>query len=136
MLIRRHPVSRLMEQVLDDMNEATERANRLPLDVIETGDNYTLYAALPGINPDAIAISVHDDVLTITATLNAPATDDKTRILLQERRYGTYSRQIRFPVPVAADNVTADYDQGVLSLVVPKAEAAKPRQIQVRTSAS
>lgn len=112
-------------------NEFNNSDYALALDVIEREDAYTVVAALPGVNPDDIHIRLHDDVLSISGATNAPQINEGERAVLRERRYGTYSRSLRFRTPVDGDNIDANYENGMLTLSVPKAASAQPRRIPV-----
>ncbi len=115
--------------------DARSREYTLALDVHETADAYTVVTALPGVRSEDIAIEVHDGVLSIAAEINADHNaDDNTRTLLRERRYGKFSRRVRLPKDVNAAAVQAAYENGVLSLTLPRSEAAKPRQIPVNAA--
>ncbi len=105
----------------------------LPLDVSETEDAFIVKASLPGVNPDDIDISITENVLTIKAEIKAQKEIENARYHLQERRYGTFSRSITLPTTVNADAVDAVYENGVLTLNIPKAEEVKPRKIEVHT---
>lgn len=141
MLVRRAPVSRLldrfMEDVTSDLSNYESRANNefsLALDVTENDDAYIVEASVPGVNADDIDISMHDDVLTISAETNYENNVENARAIIRERRYGKFSRSIRFPLAVDADNIDAEYTNGILRLSVPKAPETKPRRISVKTS--
>lgn len=104
----------------------------MPVDVTETEDNYTVIANLPGLTSDAIDVNFHDGVLTINGEVHQQTTDENNRVLVRERTYGKFNRRIKLPLPVDADSISATYNDGVLILDLPKAESAKPRQIQVK----
>jgi HSP20 family protein len=105
----------------------------LPLDVIENTNEYVVKASMPGIDPDQVEITLTDNVLTIRGETKqeSESEGEKSNYHLRERRYGTFMRQVSLPVSVNADQVQADYENGVLTLHLPKAEAAKPKKIQV-----
>jgi HSP20 family protein len=105
----------------------------LPLDVSESEDAFWVKASLPGVNPEDIDISLTDNVLTIKAEVKADEKIENARYHLRERRYGLFSRSITLPTAVNADQVEATYKNGVLILHIPKAEAMKPRKIEVST---
>lgn len=141
MLVRRAPVSRLldrfMEDVTGDLSNYESRVNNefsLALDVTENDDNYIVEASVPGVKADDIDISLHDDVLTISAETNYENNVENARAVIRERRYGKFSRSIRFPLAVDADSIDAEYVNGVLRLTVPKAPETKPRRIAVKTN--
>jgi len=106
----------------------------LALDVAEKGDVFTVKASLPGISPDDLNVTLEDNVLTIQGETKEDETIEENSYHIRERRYGSFSRSVRFPVPVEGDNVEAAYENGVLTLTIPKAEAVKPKRIAVKAN--
>ena len=106
----------------------------LALDVAEKGDVFTVKASLPGISPDDLNVTLEDNVLTIQGEAKEDQTIEENSYHIRERRYGSFSRSVRFPVPVEGDRVEAEYENGVLTLTIPKAEAVKPKRIAVQAS--
>jgi HSP20 family protein len=109
----------------------TSRQPRLmPVDLFREGDQYVLNADLPGVDPGSVDVDVDGRLLTIRAQRSR---DDRenARWLTQERPFGSYLRQFSIGDDVSADNISASYDNGVLSVVIPIAERAKPRKITV-----
>ncbi|MEQ8672494.1 MAG: Hsp20/alpha crystallin family protein [Aggregatilineales bacterium] len=144
-IVRWNPVREIaaMQDVMDRIFEENRRGNRnsntvntrsLALDVHENENAYTVLTVLPGINPDTIDVRLHDNVLTISAEIAKPDVEENTRVLLSERVYGKFSRSINLPNEVDGDNVEAAYDNGVLTLTLPKVEESQPRQIPVRVN--
>lgn len=138
-VIRWNPIRELaaMQTAMDRIFDETCRnfndtAHSLMLDVRENDGAYTIIANLPGMNPDDININLHDGLLTIVADIPAPAVDEDTRVLVNERVYGKFARRLNLRQPVDADNIDATYENGVLTLVIPKTPEAQPRQIPVR----
>lgn len=126
-----------MDRIFDDTWRDARPAlmgNNLSLDVHETDSQYTIVANLPGVNADDISINLHDGTLSISVEIPQPTVDENTRIVLQERFFGKLSRRVSLPQPVDADNVEATYNEGVLTLALPKTAEAKPRAIPVRTT--
>jgi HSP20 family protein len=115
-------------------NRPEARPWSLALDAAETEDHYILKASIPGVNPDDLDITLEDDVLTIKGETKIDETVQEADFHLRERRYGSFSRSIRFPVAVNAEEVEAAYELGVLTLNVPKAEVVKPKRIAIRTN--
>lgn len=105
----------------------------LALDVAENEDGYTVKASVPGINPDDLDITLEDNVLTIKGEVQNDEEIEEEKYHIRERRYGSFSRSIKFPVLVQSDNIAASYDKGVLTLDVPKAEEVKPKRISITT---
>jgi len=129
-------MQRQLDRVFDNgWNDVESRLDStwMPIDVTETEGNYTVVANLPGLNIEDINVNFHDGVLTISGEMQQTKTDNEDdRILVRERSYGKFSRRINLPVSVDADNISAGYDSGVLTLELPKAESAKPRQIEIK----
>jgi len=103
----------------------------LPMDVSESEDAFVVKASLPGIRPEDVQITVHGDTLTIRAESKAEEEKKGEHWHLRERRSGSYQRSVSLATPVDSDRAQADYEHGVLTLTLPKSEAAKPRQIKV-----
>ena len=106
----------------------------LALDVAEKGDVFTVKASLPGISPDDLNVTLEDNVLTIQGEVKEDETLEESNYHIRERRTGSFSRSVRFPVPVESDKVEAEFENGVLTLSIPKAEAVKPKRIAVKAN--
>ncbi len=106
----------------------------IALDVAEKEDNYLVKATVPGINPDELEITLEDDVLTLKGEIKKEDDVEDAKYHVRERRYGAFSRSIRFPVAVDGDAVEATYSNGILSLHIPKAEAVKPKRITINAN--
>ena len=104
------------------------------LDVAETEDNYLVKATIPGINVDDLEITLEDDVLMLKGEIKRDEEIEEAKYHLRERRFGSFSRSIRFPMAVNGDAVEATYTNGILSLNVPKAEAVKPKRITINAN--
>lgn len=105
----------------------------LPLDVYETQDALVVKAHLPGLEPKDVTVHVERGVLSISAEVGSESeeADKERRYHVREVWQGTLNRSITLPVTVDADKAVATFKSGVLTLTIPKAEAAKPRQIPV-----
>ncbi|MFZ5565328.1 MAG: Hsp20/alpha crystallin family protein [Thermodesulfobacteriota bacterium] len=101
------------------------------IDVSETEAAYIVKAELPGINKDAIDISITDGVLTVSGEKKLEKKEEKENYILTESRYGKFSRSFALPSDAAAEKVDAAFANGVLTISVPRSEAAKPRKITV-----
>ncbi len=104
------------------------------VDVSETNEAIVVKAEVPGIEPKDIDISLSGDLLTIKGEKKQRTEEKKENFHRIETRYGAFSRTIRVPVSIDADKIEASYDKGILKIVLPKKEEAKPRQIEVKTS--
>ena len=102
-----------------------------PVEVSETEGDIEVKASLPGVNPDEVEITVANDVLTIKAEHKDTTEEKKRDYYRREIRYGSFHRSMALPVSVDSDKAEASFDNGVLSLKLPKAEALRPKQIKV-----
>jgi HSP20 family protein len=128
----REAMSQLMEESFVQPTAAQGGRNFVPaLDLSETAEGYLVEAALPGIKPEDVEVTVENNVLTIKGETRKE-TDDKQRNFHRvERRFGTFQRTIGLPTTVKADAIQASLTNGVLRLEIPKAEEVKPRRISV-----
>ena len=102
------------------------------VDVFDTQDAVVLKAELAGMNPDDIQIEVEDNVLTIQGERKFEEKVDEERYYRVERRFGSFQRSLALPQGVKADQIEAAYDEGILTVTVPKAEQEKPKRIEVQ----
>ena len=105
---------------------------RLALDVCEDDNSYSVKASLPGIDPADLDISFSENTLTIQGETQAVSVEENAKWHLRERSFGRFVRSITMPATVNADDISADYEDGVLTLTLPKAEEVKPLIIAVR----
>lgn len=106
----------------------------MPVDLYRDGDKYILNADMPGLDPGSVDIDVDGQLLTIRARRTAEAQGD-VAWLAQERPFGSYLRQFSLGVGIDAENIEGHYDNGVLSVLLPVSERAKPRKIEVHSGA-
>jgi HSP20 family protein len=107
--------------------------NSLAVDVRETDEAYVVEATVPGVKPDAVEVTIHGDLLTIKVEANQEAEQENGNYLVRERRYGRSSRSLRIPEAIVADKAEASFENGILTLNIPKAEEVKPKVIQVKS---
>jgi HSP20 family protein len=103
----------------------------LPLDVTTDNDKLTIEAALPGVSPEDVDITIENGTVTISGKTATERSGDEGSYLVQEIRRGSFSRSVTLPTGLEADKATASFENGVLRLEVPKAEQVKPRQIKI-----
>jgi len=109
----------------------SERTWRLPLDAYVTADEIIVLANMPGVKPEDVEITIEGDTLTIRGERPRPL--ENVDYVMQERPFGKFLRTLNINIPVDANRAEARYDNGMLTLVLPKAEAAKPKVIQIGT---
>jgi HSP20 family protein len=107
----------------------------MPVDLYRDADRYVVTADLPGIDPGSVDVDVDGQLLTIRAQRTVGSADG-AKWLVQERPAGTYLRQFSIGEGVDTAGISASYDNGVLSVVIPVSERAKPRKIEVQSVSS
>lgn len=107
-----------------------EQAMRLPIDAYSTDNELVIMAAIPGARPEDVEITVEGDTLSIKGEIRPPL--ENVQYIFQERAYGPFQRSLTLNVPVQADKAEANFDNGLLTLTIPKAEAVKPKAIKVK----
>ena len=131
-------MQRQLDRVFDEMNtnftqgDLNQTGNWLAFDIHENEDNYIVHADLPGIDPDDIEVTLHENTLTVSAENEREELREGERHVINERRYGRFQRSVRLPETVDGDKVEANFDNGVLTLEIAKSEVTKPRQIPVK----
>jgi HSP20 family protein len=112
--------------------EGLEASGWLPaVDIRETDDTFEFIAELPGLSKDDVNITVEDKVLSVSGERTWRDEEEKNSYHRIERAYGSFSRSFTLPNAVDAAKVAARFDNGVLTITVPKAEETKPRQIEI-----
>ena len=110
---------------------AGDAASALPLDITSSNDALIVDAALPGIAPEDVEITVEDGTLTIHGETRSERKEEEGQTLISEIRRGSVSRAVALPSGLEPDKAEATFENGVLHLRIPKAEAVKPRQIRI-----
>ena len=122
----------------DRMAQALRGENTLramPMDLYRQGDHYVLEADLPGIDPGSVDIDVDGQLLTIRAQRTLHGRDG-VKWLTREREGGSFLRQLNLGQGIALDKISAHYNNGVLSVIIPVSEKAKPRRIEVQAGST
>ncbi len=123
---------RELDRMTQQLTAASGAATRsFPLDAYRRGDQFVVAFDLPGVDPGSIDLTVERNVLTVSAERRA-ATREGDQVIVSERPYGTFTRQLFLGESLDADNVQASYDAGVLTLTIPVAPQAKPRKLEVQ----
>lgn len=124
---------RLAQQLLSGASGTTNRPAVMPMDAWREGDRFVLEFDLPGVSPESIDLDVERNVLTVRA--ERVGRNGDWEMLAAERSRGTFTRQLVLGDNLDLEHIEAAYDAGVLRLVIPVAERAKPRKIQVAGTA-
>jgi len=102
------------------------------VDVFEDKDAVRISLEIPGVSPDDVKISLEQNTLTISGEKKQVTEEKAERVHRYERTYGSFTRRFTLPATVEAEKITAKAEHGVLNIVIPKAEKAKPREIAVK----
>jgi len=124
-----HTLDRVAGQLLD----SSKGPRLMPMDLYRDGDHYVLNADLPGIDPGSVDIDVDGQLLSIRAE-RTPRSTDGVKWLARERNSGSFLRQFNLGQGIDTAAISASYENGVLSVVIPVSEKAKPRKIEVQAA--
>lgn len=112
---------------------APRATGTLAIDMYETDEAVVVRSAIPGVDPVDIDISIHGDTLTIKGETKMEEEVEEKNYIYRERYYGAFSRSLTIPVSVQANEADAEFEDGILTLTLPKAEELKPKAIKVKT---
>ncbi len=103
----------------------------LPVDVLENENEFVVKASLPGVKPEEVQITVHGDTVTLRGESKSESEKKGETWHLRERRQGAFQRSFSLATPIDSERACAKFEHGVLTLTLPKAETAKPKQIKI-----
>lgn len=132
MLLRQTDPFRDFDRLTQQLLGGPNRPSVMPMDAWRDGDRFLIEFDLPGVAPESIDLDVERNVLTVSA--ERAGRNDDAEMLASERPRGAFSRQLVLGDNLDLDRIEASYDAGVLRLVVPVAERAKPRKIEITSS--
>jgi len=124
---------RELDRVASALLDSRQGPQLMPMDLYRDGDHYVLSADLPGIDPGSVDVDVDGQLLTIRAERTLRNVSG-VKWLAQERRGGSFLRQLSLGQGVATEGIAATYENGVLTVTIPVSERAKPRKIEVTTT--
>ena len=146
-LIKWHPVTSLSSEFANMQREIDRMFGSLQGGVLDNGDNaawlpavdivendgaYVVRAELPGVNKDDVKITVENDILTIKGEKKNEKESKENQFTRIERSYGSFQRSFTLPSSVESGKIEASFENGILTVTVPKAEEVKPKQIEVK----
>ena len=133
----RDAMDRLFQEsiVLPRAGATAAAAGRFGMDLAETENEFVVKAELPGVKPEDVQVTVQGATLTIRGQSTAEEEQKGKHWHVRERHSGTFQRSVTLPMPVNADQAQAQFEHGILTLTLPKAEEAKPKQIRVGSAA-
>jgi HSP20 family protein len=137
MLMRTDPfreLDRLAQQAFG-VPGTWSRPTAMPMDAYRLGEEFVVEFDLPGVDPEAIELSVERNVLTVKAERRPTVRDQQVEMQVSERALGMFSRELFLGDSLDTEHIRADYEAGVLTLRIPVAEKAKPRTISISSSA-
>jgi HSP20 family protein len=135
LLSLRQAMDRLFEDSYVRPSGAGGEADRpLAVDAYSTADALVIEAALPGVKPDDVEISLLGDTLTISASSGEETSRDEEGYSYREIKRGSFSRSLTLPAGLNPDGAAAEFENGLLRLSIPKAEESRPRQIRINSS--
>ena len=125
----------VVNTAITSTNGASRREWSIPLDIVQEEDKYVVRASLPGVAPENIEVSVEHGILTIQGRTEVEAEDEDQRkdgnYVVRERRSGAFIRSLRLPDTVDADQAQPNFDNGVLTITLPKLESKKAKHLTV-----
>ena len=130
-------IDRIMDEAFLDISRLDEPMSGIvPIDIYQTDKDVVVKATMPGVKPEDINISITGETLTLEGEVKEEFEfgDEKgVRFYVRERRYGNYYRSLTLPTMVEADKASAEFENGILMLTLPKVEEVKPKTISVKT---
>ena len=134
LMVRPEPFSREVDRFFDAFFGQQERTGRRwvpPMDLVEADDHFVLKADLPGLRDEDVKIEVQDGTLTISGERKAEERKEEKGYYRVERSFGGFSRSLTLPEGIDPDGVSAEFDNGVLEVRIPKPEERKPHRVEI-----
>jgi HSP20 family protein len=133
MMSLREAMDRLFEDAFTRPLNLRDGGGSAPaIDMYQTADDVVIKAALPGFKADEVQINVTGDVLVLRGEMKHAEEQQDRAWHMRERRWGSFERAIALPTDVRADTANADFENGILTITLPKAEEVKPKTISVK----
>jgi len=138
MITVRDAMDRWLQQSISGTGQLLSniRPETIPIDVVELDDAYEVRAAVPGVKPEDVEVTVQGERLTLRAEARVADQQRTENWLMREHRYGLLQRSITLPTPVSSDNAEARIENGVLILLLPKLQTVQARRISVSSGSS
>ncbi|MCQ3937189.1 MAG: Hsp20/alpha crystallin family protein [Chloroflexi bacterium] len=134
MMTLREAMDRLFDEAFTrPFNLANANWSVPAVDMYQTDNEVVVKAALPGIKADEVQISVTGEVLTIKGETRQESESKEKTYHLREQRWGAFERSVILPTDVVADKAKAEFENGVLTITLPKAEEVKPKSITIKS---
>ena len=124
---------RELDRLASSMLDSRQGPRVMPIDLHRDGDHYVLSADLPGVDPGSVDVDIDGQLLTIRAE-RTMRSEEGTQWLVRERPSGSFLRQLTLGDGLDTAGISAHYENGVLSVVIPVSERAKPRKVEVQSA--
>jgi HSP20 family protein len=125
-------INRMFEDIARPSDGEARPARMLPpADVIENKDTFIVRTELPGLRKEDVKVTLQNNVLTVSGEKMKEQEEKNQTYYRVERSYGAFSRTFELPMPVDANNIKADFKDGILTIELPKVEEAKPKEILI-----
>lgn len=123
----------MMRHLLDDPFSVSVKKSFMPVvNVKEEGNQYLITAELPGLNEQQVHLEVHGNTLTIHGERKSEEKKEHDRYHVMESKYGSFQRSFTLPEDADVENISAEFEQGILKVQVPKSSTGKTKKIQIR----
>ena len=132
MMTLREAMDRLFDDAFTRPVSGSTSFEMPAIDLYQTNKEVVVKAALPGVRPDDVQISLTADVLTLRGDYKQESNIEDSAYHIREHRHGMFERSIMLPSPVLADKAKAEFENGILSIFLPKSEATKPKTINIK----
>jgi len=132
LLTFRSAMDRLFDETMGEPGTTLGAFGAPAVDLYQTDDDVVIKASLPGVSPSDLSITVTGDVLTMRGEAQEQKDTEGAQYHIKERHYGSFTRSIALPAAVIADKADAQFESGILTLRLPKAEEVRPKTITVK----
>jgi HSP20 family protein len=129
----RAPINRIMDEFFGQVQNPDLPLWGPNVDIVENKDAFEIHAELPGVKQEDVQLTLDDNTLVLSGEKKQEVKEDKGTCHRVERTYGKFQRSFSLPNSIQPDKVNATFEDGVLRIVLPKAEQAKPRSIQIES---
>ena len=125
-------INRMFDNFWGEFKGEDEAMLAPPVDVTEKAENFVVTAELPGLKKDEINLAIQNNVLTISGSRKRETESKNDRYLRVERSFGSFCRTINLPTSVDGSKIGADFEDGILTIELPKVEEARPKEIAIQ----
>ncbi len=124
-------IQRNLNAILNQQAYVSANQNFPMMNVYDSSENITVYAELPGVSKEEVSIKYENGILTLNGKRKAKDFTDETVVLRKERADGTFEKSLKIPMKINAAEVKANLKDGILKIILPKSEEARPKTIEI-----